>query len=211
MILGVDLRASAKKRSTVVALDGDSNVVFFSNFDTDTQMQEMVQSCQPDLIAFGAPLGLPQGLCCLETDCGCSFANPQRKGRQSEIELASLGISCFYTSKGSIIRNLIYRSIQLSGQLGRLGYPVIEVYPHATKVILFGDKAPPKNSPKAVGFLKERLTGLVHGLDPYLDAMDRNTCDAVLNAYTAVLHHQDSTDKLGTPEEGTLVLPRLPR
>ena len=91
MILGVDLRASAKKRSTVVALDGDSNVLFFSNFDTDTQMQEMAQSCQPDLIAFGAPLGLPQGLCCLETDCDCSFAIPQRKGRQSEIELAKPG------------------------------------------------------------------------------------------------------------------------
>ena len=211
MILGVDLRASAKKRSTAVALDGDSNVVFFSNFDSDNQLQEMVQSCQPDLIAFGAPLGLPQGLCCLESDCECTFAAPQRKGRQSEIELASLGISCFYTSKGSIIRNLIYRSIRLSGELGKAGYPVIEVYPHATKVLLFGDKAPPKNSPKAVGFLKERLVGLVQGLDPYLDTMDRNTCDAVLNAYTAVLHHRDSTDKLGTPEEGTLVLPRLPR
>ena len=211
MILGVDLRASAKKRSTVVALDGASNLLFISNFDTDTQLQEMVRSCQPDLIAFGAPLGLPQGLCCLETDCDCSFDTPQRKGRQSEIELASLRISCFYTGKGSIVRNLIYRSIRLSGQLGQLGYPVIEVYPHATKVILFGDKAPPKNSPKAVGFLKDRLTPLVHGLDPHLDAMDRNTCDAVLNAYTGVLHRQDSTDKLGTPEEGTLVLPRLPR
>ena len=211
VILGVDLRASSKKRSTVVALDGKANVVFFSNFDTDVQMQEMVESCQPNLIAIGAPLGLPQGLCCLEPDCECTSATPQKKGRQAEIELSSLGISCFYTSKGSITRNLIYRSIRLSGQLRDMGYPVIEAYPHATKVILFGDKAPPKSSPKAVGFLKDRLTGLVHGLAPYLDAMDRNTCDAVLNAYTGVLHHQNSTDKLGSPEEGILVLPQLPR
>ena len=90
----------------------------------------------------------------------CSFATPQRKGRQSEIELASLGISCFYTSKGSIIRNLIYRSIRLSGQLGELGYPVIEVYPHATKVILFGDKAPPKNSPEGRGVSEGAADGL---------------------------------------------------
>ena len=80
MILGVDLRASAKKRSTVVALDGDSNVLFFSNFDTDTQLQEMAQSCEPDLIAFGAPLGLPQGLCCLETDCELLFCHSPKKG-----------------------------------------------------------------------------------------------------------------------------------
>ena len=210
VILGVDLRASSNKPSTVVALDGDSNVVFFKVFNTDVELHEMVESCKPELIAIGAPLGLPDGLCCLEPDCPCVFSSPQKKGRQSEIELARLGISCFFTSKGSIIRNLIYRSIELNRQLSELGYPVIEVYPHATKMILFGDKAPPKNSPGSVPFLKERFTPLIQGLDPHLDAMDRNTCDAVLNAYTGVLHHQNSTDMLGSEEEGMLVLPQLP-
>ncbi|PKB84374.1 MAG: hypothetical protein BZY88_00090 [SAR202 cluster bacterium Io17-Chloro-G9] len=210
VVLGVDLRASSKRPSTVVALDGDPNVVFFKIFSTDVELHEMVQSCKPDLIAIGAPLGLPDGLCCLEPDCACAFSSPLKKGRQSEIELARLGISCFFTNKGSIIRNLIYRSIQLNRQLGELGYPVIEVYPHATKMILFGDKAPPKNSPASVPFLKERLTPLIQGLDPHLDGMDRNTCDAVLNAYTGFLHHENSTDMLGSQEDGMLVLPQLP-
>ncbi len=211
MILGVDLRASSKRSSTVVALDGDSNVVFFDAFDHDPELHEMVESCKPDLIAIGAPLGLPAGLCCLETAHSCRFSNPQNKGRQSEIDLARMGISCFFTNKGSIIRNLIYRSIQLNKHLSEMGYRVIEVYPHATKVLLFGDTAPPKNSPGSVTFLKEKLTPLVAGLDPHLDAMDRNTCDAVLNAYTAVLHWQDKTEMLGTEKEGMLVLPKLPR
>ena len=210
VILGVDLRASSNKPSTVVALDSDSNVVFFKAFNTDVELHEMVESCKPELIAIGAPLGLPDGLCCLEPDCSCVFSAPQNKGRQSEIELARLGISCFFTSKGSIIRNLIYRSIRLNQELGELGYPVIEVYPHATKMILFGDKAPPKNNPGSVPFLKERFTPLIQGLGPHLDAMDRNTCDAVLNAYTGVLHCQNSTDMLGSEEDGMLVLPQLP-
>ena len=58
--------------------------------------------------------------------------------------------------------------------------------------------------------MKERLSPLIGGLNPHLDDLDRNSCDAVLNAYTGLLHTQDSTDVLGTPEEGTLVLPRLP-
>ena len=210
VILGVDLRASSKRSSTVVALDGDSNVLFFDSFDDDPELHEMVQSCRPDLIAIGAPLGLPGGLCCLETTCSCRFSNPQNKGRQSEIDLARMGISCFFTNKGSLIRNLIYRSIKLNQHLSKMGCRVIEVYPHATKVLLFGDNAPPKNSPGSVTYLKEKLTPLVAGLDPHLDAMDRNTCDAVLNAYTAVLHWQEKTDMLGTEEEGMLVLPKLP-
>ena len=210
VILGVDLRASSKRPSTVVALDSDSNVVFFDSFDHDPELHEMVKVCKPDLIAIGAPLALPGGLCCLETNCSCRFSAPQNKGRQSEIDLARMGISCFFTNKGSIVRGLIYRSIQMNQHLSEMGCRVIEVYPHATKVLLFGDNAPPKNNPASVTFLKEKLIPLVPGLDSYVEKMDRNSCDAVLNAYTAVLHWDDKTDMLGTEEEGMLVLPKLP-
>ena len=126
------------------------------------------------------------------------------------MELSRMGISCFFTSKGSIIRNLIYRGMALSSRLRDLGFKVVESYPHATKVILFGDKIPPKNSAASLAFMKERLAPLIGSLNPHLDGLDRNGCDAVLNAYTGLLHTQDATDTLGTPEEGTLVLPKLP-
>ena len=122
-----------------------------------------------------------------------------------------MGISCFFTNKGSIISALIYRSINLGSRLRGLGHNVIETYPHATKVILFGDKVPPKNSAANLAFMRQRLSPLVHGLDDHFGVWDRNSCSALLNAYTALLLTEGATDLLGDPEEGTLVLPKLPR
>ena len=211
MIFGVDLRASPKRPSSVVALDEEAKMSFLTNFSDDSELFEMGQTHQPSLIAIGAPLSLPTGLCCLETTCSCQTETLQKKGRQAELELSRMGISCFFTNKRSIIRTLIYRGIDISRKLTEQGHKVIEVYPHATKTILFGDKVPPKSSPTSLPFMKESLTPLVKGLDKHLDELDRNTCDAVINAYTALLHSQQETDMLGTDEEGWLVLPRLPR
>ncbi len=210
VILGVDLRASSKGASTVVALDQQSKIVFMEHFGEDEELAEVARLKNPEVIAIGAPLGLPLGLCCLEVSHSCEFAQPQRKGRLLEIELARMGISCFFTNKKSIIRNLIYRGVSLSQLLRDLGFNVIEVYPHATKVILFGDKVPPKNSAASLAFMKDRLCPMIGGLDAHLKGLDRNACDAVLNAYTGLLHSQNATDTLGSEEEGTLVLPKLP-
>ena len=211
MIFGVDLRASPKRPSSVVALDSQAQFSFLNNFSDDTELFQMGEDYKPSLIAIGAPLSLPTGLCCLEASCSCLTTPPQKKGRQAELELARMGISCFFTNKRSIIRTLIYRGIEISHKLRKQGHEVIEVYPHATKVILFGDKLPPKNSPDSLGFLTDRLTPLVGGLDDHLTELDRNSCDAVINAYTALLHSQQATDMLGTDDEGWLVLPRLHR
>jgi len=211
VVLGVGLRASSKRSSTVVALDQDSSILSMETFGEDDELTQFAQDHKPGLISIGAPLGLPLGLCCLESTCSCGFATPQRKGRLSELELSRMGISCFFTNKGSIIRSLIYRGTALRERLQGLGFEVVESYPHATKMILFGDKVPPKNSAASLAFLKERLSPLIAGLDNHMDSMDRNGCDAVLNAYTGLLHTQDGTDVLGDEQEGTLVLPKLPR
>ena len=210
-ILGIDLRASSKKPSAVAILDSQSHLTEMGSCHEDSELIDLVIKVNPDLIAIGAPLNLPAGFCCLDQSCDCRFSVPGRKGRLLELELAKMGISCFYTNKGSIIRELIYRGIRLSQQLRAAGHEVIEVYPHATKTILFGDKVPPKNSPGSLPFMKDSLTPLVKGLDKHVDELDRNSCDAVINAYTALLHFQEKTDMLGTDEEGWLVLPRLPR
>ena len=211
VLVGLDLRASAKRPSSVVVLDDDAQMVFFGAFAQDAELLELVEEHRPELIAIGAPLGLPTGLCCLETSCSCHITGPQKKGRQLELELSRMGISCFFTNKRSIISNLIYRGVGLNQQLKEAGHQVIEVYTHASKVILFGDKAPPKNSAGSIAFMRERLSSLVQGLDDHLSRMDRNGCDAVLNAYTALLHSRERTDMLGSPDEGMLVLPGLPR
>ena len=121
-----------------------------------------------------------------------------------------MGTSCFYTNKGSIIRELIYRGIRLSKTLREAGHNVIEVYPHATKMLLFGDKVPPKNSAASISYMIGHLTPLVSGMEEHADDLDRNSCDSIINAYTGQLHAQSNTDILGDPEEGILVLPKLP-
>ncbi len=209
-VLGVDLRASRKKPSSIAILDPQSHLTELSSFYEDDELIKLVHDLQPDLVAIGAPLNLPSGFCCLDQTCECRFSVPNRKGRLLELELAKMGISCFYTNKGSIIRELIYRGILLSQILRDAGHNVIEVYPHATKMLLFGDKVPPKNSSVSVSYIIGHLTPLVSGMEEHADDLDRNSCDAILNAYTGQLHAQSDTDILGDPEEGILVLPKLP-
>lgn len=209
-VLGVDLRASEKKPSSIAELDSDSHLIQLGSFHQNSQLIELADNLQPDLIAVGAPLNLPSGFCCLDQNCACRFSQPDRKGRLLELELAKMGISCFYTNKGSIIRELIYRGILLSNTLREAGHVVIEVYPHATKMLLFGDKVPPKNSAVSLSYMIGHLTPLVTGMEQHADDLDRNACDAIINAYTGQLHAQSKTDILGDPEEGILVLPKLP-
>ena len=209
-VLGVDLRASRKKPSSVAILDSHSHLTELGSFYEDIELMKLVDDLRPGLVAIGAPLNLPSGFCCLDQSCDCRFSVPDRKGRLLELELAKMGISCFYTNKGSIIRELIYRGILLSQNLRDAGYNVIEVYPHATKMLLFGDKVPPKNSAVSVSYMIGHLTPLVSGMEKHADDLDRNSCDAIINAYTGQLHAQSNTDVLGDPEEGILVLPKLP-
>jgi predicted nuclease with RNAse H fold len=208
--LGIDLRASSKNPSAIAILDSQSNLVDLGSFHEDDELTQLAAKIQPDLIAIGAPLNLPSGFCCLDQSCECHFSVPDRKGRLLELELAKMGISCFYTNKGSIIRDLIYRGIRLSHDLRTKGYNVIEVYPHATKMLLFGEKVPPKNSAASVTYMIDHLAMLISGMDNHADDLNRNTCDAIINAYTGQLHAQSDTDILGDPEEGILVLPKLP-
>ena len=209
LVLGVDLRASMRRPSSVVALDSRPSVALLDSFGSNNELLELAGTVRPDLIAIGAPLNLPSGFCCLDQSCDCRFAVPDRKGRLLELELARMGISCFYTNKGSIIRDLIYRGIKLNALLKSSGYNVIEVYPHATKMVLFGDNVPPKNSAASVEYMVEHLTPLIPGLKDHSESLDRNDCDAVINAYTGLLHAQAATDILGDPEEGLVVLPKL--
>ena len=208
-VLGVDLRTSSKKSSPLALLDEDSRLIWLGSFREDIELADLVKQLRPDLVAIGSPLNLPAGLCCLDKSCGCWFSVQDRKSRLLELELAKMGISCFYTNKVSIIKDLIYRGMRLNHELRSEGYDVIEVYPHATKMLLFGDNMPPKNNPNSVNYMISRLETLVFGMDRYMVDIDKDVCDAIINAYTGRLHVNFDTDMLGDPDEGMLVLPKL--
>ena len=97
-VLGVDLRASLKKRSSIAVLDSQSHLTELSSFFEDNELIKVVNDINPDVVAIGAPLNLPSGFCCLDQSCECRFSEANRKGRLLESELAKMGISCFYTN-----------------------------------------------------------------------------------------------------------------
>ncbi len=109
---------------------------------SDGDLVGFTRDHQPTVIAIDAPLGLPLGLCCLEESCSCKPL-AEMKGRLRERELSRLGIGCYYTSKRFIIKKMVHRGIQLKDELTNLRCEIIEVYPYASELRLFG-ALPPK-------------------------------------------------------------------
>ena len=161
-------------------------------------------------MAIDAPLSLSEGMCCLEESCSCQPRGGV-KGRSCERELAKLGISCYFTTKKSIIKAVVYRGIRLKTGLESMGYEVIEVYPYASKVRLFGKSLPPKSKLAGLTFLKQHVSRLLPGITPCVDEFNHDMCDAAIAAYTAFLHSQGKTELCGEPEEGAICLPFLDR
>ena len=90
-VLGVDLRASPKKPSSIAVLDTQSHLTELGSFYEDSELTKLVDDLRPDLVAIGAPLNLPSGFCCLDQTCDCRFSVSDRKGRLLELQLAKMG------------------------------------------------------------------------------------------------------------------------
>ena len=60
-VLGVDLRASKKKPSSIAILDQQSHLDRLCSFLEDDDLVKLVNEVQPNVVAIGAPLNLPSG------------------------------------------------------------------------------------------------------------------------------------------------------
>jgi predicted nuclease with RNAse H fold len=106
---------------------------------------------------------------------------------------------------------MVYRGIGLKSELEAMGYEVIEVYPYASKVRLFGKNIPKKTTPAGLAFLKQRICQLLPDITAYIDGVNHDMCDAAIAAYTAYLCSRGKTELCGEAEEGTISLPFLDR
>ncbi len=206
--LGIHIRANEKYESNLVVLDCTSTIIQTSTFKSNDQLYDLISTINPNTVALGSPTSLPLELCCLEIDCGCTYDIDGNKGRVSEIQMASMSISCFYTTRGSISRTLIYRSMDIFKTLTELNYKVIETYPYATKSILFKENASIADSQNTLQTTYDNLSSRVFNMGQS-NQWDKKSLDAVLSSYTALLHHQDKTNMLGIEKEGLLVVPDL--
>jgi len=206
---GIDLTSTEAKPSACLGLDGESQLVYLGFLTENRDIVALLNFYSPQLIAIDAPLSLPLGLCCLEESCPCKPKFP-RKNRQCDQELRQQGIPCYPTSKKTFIKDLIYRGIELKTSIGRevkQAGQVIEVYPFASKVCLFGKNIPRKTTKQGLSFLREKLGEILPSLKPYLDTFDHDLCDAAVAAYTALLHHQNRVEALGNSKEGLIFIP----
>ena len=206
---GIDLTSTEAKPSACLGLDGESQLVYLGFLTENRDIVALLNFYSPQVIAIDAPLSLPLGLCCLEQSCPCEPKFP-RKNRQCDQELRQQGIPCYPTSKKTFIKDLIYRGIELKTSIGRevkQAGQVIEVYPFASKVRLFGKTVPRKTTKQGMSFLRDKLGDILPSLKPYSGMLDHNFCDAAVAAYTALLRHRKKVDTLGSSEEGVIVIP----
>lgn len=206
---GIDLTSTDAKPSACLGLDNASRLVYLGFLTSDTDIIALLNFYSPRVVAINAPLSLPLGLCCLEETCPCEPRFPW-KNRRCDQELRRQGISCYPTSKKTFVKDLIYRGIELKTRIGRevkRGGQVIEVYPFASKIRLFGKTIPRKTTKQGMRFMSEKLWEVLPGLKPYLDVFGNDLYDAAVAAYTAFLHYQNRVDALRSSEEGLIYIP----
>lgn len=208
IVFGVDLTSNETKPTACLGLDSKLQPVYLGFLAKNSDIIAIINIFLPRVIAIDAPLSLPLGLCCPKESFSRQSKSPE-KDRQCDRELRQQGIPCYPTGKKSFIKNLICRGIELKNKLTCLGFQVIEVYPYASKVRLFGKTIPKKSTPQGISLLKERLGNLLPGLKPYLSMFDHNLCDASIAAYTAFLYRRKMVDVLGNKEEGLIFIPSL--
>jgi predicted nuclease with RNAse H fold len=205
-VIGLDLTSSPEKATAYAVLTKEMDIVAEGFVTGDEEIIALAEEQRPTLLAVDAPLSLPLGLCCLEESCPCRPVSP-RKGRQCERELSALGIGCYYTTKRSIIKRMVYRAITLRERLEGQGFAIIEVYPYASKVRLFG-RLPRKTTVAGRRALQESLRHLIPAvLSPQESLVSHDALDALLAAYTGVLYLKSQTRALGNPAEGLLHIP----
>ncbi|MFQ6057319.1 MAG: DUF429 domain-containing protein [Anaerolineae bacterium] len=208
--IGVDLTTSPKRPTAGVVLDEGGCFVAQGLYKEDDEILAFALEHRPALVAVDAPLSLPLGLCCLEETCPCRPLSAGQ-GRACERELSRLGMGCYYTTKRSIIKGMVYRALRLKDALTREGLAFIEVYPYASKVRLFG-RLPPKTTVAGRRILQAQLSCLIpHISPPNQHLLSHDLLDALVAAYTGWLYLQGQTEALGDPREGLLHIPCPPR
>jgi len=206
MFFGIDLTSTETKPSPCLCLNDKLEVVYHGLLSTNSDISTAVGLNSSKVVAIDAPLSLPSGLCCLGESCGCQPRNPWC-GRWCEQELAHRAMPCYFTTKKSIIKRMVYRGMMLKNRLSRQGCEVIEVYPYASKVCLFGKPVPRKTTAEGLFWLREKLSALFTNRQPFLEQWNHHLCDAAIAAYTGFLYARGKTEALGNVEEGLIYIP----
>jgi len=212
---GVDLTFYDTKASAYALLGADQaglKLLQIRSYYADSEIVAAIETDHPTLVGIDAPLSKPTGLHCFNRQCAC-VDPPDGKGRQCELDLAREGIPSYFTGKNSFIAPLINRGIRLKNELNAKGFEVLEVYPYASKHMLWrgripaGERTfPKKTSGEGRRFLHCCLSDTIDLAGNGL--LNHDQYDAILAAYTVYLHHQGRSRLVGHTAEGQIAVPR---
>ncbi len=205
-LLGIDF-AGPNRTSGYAVLDTAGTLRDVGLIGDDAAILALIDRSAPGTVAIDCPLGLPAGLDCLDPACACAPTSP--KGiRESELAVRALGYGLYFTTKRTIIRAMAERGIALRRTLEARGVRVIEVYPYASKRILFGTKKmPKKTAPEGAVWLRDQLTTIVPDVANIARTLTHDELDAITAAYTALLFARGEAMALGNEAEGAIVVP----
>jgi len=205
--IGLDPASAPRRPSAFAVLDDQGGLRDLGLVREDDDILALAGRWRPRYVAIDAPLSLAKGMHCLEESCPCAPASPDGL-KAGERALLKEGIGLFRTTKRSIIRAMVYRAMRLRRALEERGYAVMEVYPYASKVRLFGRPVPKKTTRAGRQWLHERLEGLVPALREHRHPLSHDELDAIVAAYTAYLRGRGQAEAVGDREEGVIYVPK---
>ncbi len=212
---GIDPTASPQTPSGVCLLNESLEIVFLGKCKGDREILQVLQNSPEPLYAVGidGPLQPPHELqeCCFRDDpptCSHSQTTPY-KGRYCEYLLTKNGFRCFPTSKNSFARRWIWRCFQLNQRLQKAGFTTLEVYPTATRKILFPQIRGKKQRRSTREALQQALRQTGVRFPAGGNVYSHDELDALLAAYTVLLLWQGKTVAVGDPQDGYIILPAI--
>lgn len=196
--LGIDV--GVRKGLDLVLLDQDRTVVEAHRRMPVTEVRSMVDASDPDVVAIDAPPGWASS----------------GKSRLTERQLRWFGIQCFNTpSDGKMAEHPFYEWMTVGFEVfeavvethpryrtGRVQGTAIEVFPHASAVVLAGS-LPPRSGSKH-GWRRSVLSAC--GVD-VTGLRSSDLVDAALAALTGLFALERRFSAPGDPAEGAIVVP----
>ncbi|GAB4370164.1 MAG: hypothetical protein Kow0042_12300 [Calditrichia bacterium] len=211
---GIDPSAKPENKSALCLLDAHLTILHLGEWNTFSELDHILRPYKSliQTIGIDGPLQLPHELkrCCFTPSTpGCSHRQtvPYR-GRYCEYVLNKNGYRCYATSKNSFVKSWVLRCLDLAQFLMSKGYALLEVFPTATRKILFSEVSGKKQSKSTrlalVQALKREGVIFPQGKKSY----SHHQLDALLAAYTALLHYRGKTMAVGDERDGYIIIPR---
>ena len=196
-VAGIDLRASAARKSGMALMEAKSVQTTLAEQDSD--IIDLILEWKPDLVSIDSPLSLPKGRDCISDDCECRKFGITR---ECERILRSRNINVFWCLIQSM-QGLTERGMRLTQHLRELGFNVIESYPGAAQDILGITRKKISTEELKQGLMDFGLVGQFE-----YNKVTHDELDAITSALVGYFYLSDWYEALGNEDEGYLIVPK---